>query len=109
MALGRPWRLHCPLQKRPCRLAIPALRRKDFQRFAFVIHRPPQTKHLTTDLHEDLVQVPASLRQGAQSSRSLLPDLRGEQQPEPVPPEPHRLMADIDPSFMKQVLNLPQR
>ena len=23
--------------------------------------------------------------------------------------EPHRLMADIDPSFMKQVLDLPQR
>ena len=65
--------------------------------------------HLTIDLHEDLVQVPAPLRQGPQSSRSLLPDLRGEHRTEPIPPEPHRLMADIDPSFMKQILNVPQR
>ena len=70
---------------------------------------PPQIMHLTIDLHEDLVQVPAPLRQGPQRSRSLLPDLCGKHRTEPIPPEPHRLMADIDPSFMKQVLDLPQR
>ena len=41
--------------------------------------------------------------------RSLLPDLCGKHRTKPIPPEPHRLMADIDPSFMKQVLDLPQR
>jgi hypothetical protein len=39
---------------------------------------------------------------------SSLLDLRGEHRTKPVPPEPHRLVTDIDPSFMKQVLDLPQ-
>ncbi len=38
-----------------------------------------------------------------------LPDLRGQQWTEPVPPEPHRLMADIYAAFEQQILNLSQR
>jgi hypothetical protein len=32
----------------------------------------------------------------------LLPDVASEQQPEPVPPEPDRLMADVDPALEQQ-------
>ena len=32
-----------------------------------------------------------------------------EQRIEPVPPEPYRLVADTDASFMKKILDLPQR
>jgi hypothetical protein len=35
--------------------------------------------------------------------------LRGKHLAEPVPPEPYRLVADIDASFMKKILDLPQR
>ena len=38
-----------------------------------------------------------------------LADLRGEHRTEAVPPEPHRLVADIDPAFEQQIFNLPQR
>ena len=37
------------------------------------------------------------------------PDLRGEHRAEPVPPEPHRLVADIDTALEQQVLDLAQR
>ena len=38
-----------------------------------------------------------------------LPDLSGEHRSEPVPPEPHRLVADIDTTLEQQVLDLAQR
>ena len=38
-----------------------------------------------------------------------LADRRGEHRTEPVPPEPHRFVADIDPAFEQQIFNLPQR
>ena len=69
---------------------------------------PPQIVSFAIDLHKDLVQVPAPAR-----IRMVLnapfPDLRGEHRTEPVPPEPYRLVADIDASFMKKILDLPQR
>jgi hypothetical protein len=40
---------------------------------------------------------------------SLLPDLRGEHRTKPVPPGTYRLVADINPTFMEHVLDLPQR
>ena len=36
-------------------------------------------------------------------------DLRGEHRAEPVPPEPYRLVADIDTALEQQVLDLAQR
>ena len=40
---------------------------------------------------------------------AVLPDLSSENRPEPVPPEPHRLVGDIDPALVKQILYIPQR
>ena len=40
---------------------------------------------------------------------SPLPDLGGEQWTEPIPQEPHRLVADIDASFKQKIPDLPQR
>ena len=64
--------------------------------------------HLTIDPHEDLVQVPAPAR-----IRMMLDapfrDLRSERRSEPVPPEPHRLVSDIDAALGQQVFDLPQR
>ena len=39
----------------------------------------------------------------------LFPDFRGEHWPEPVPPEAHRLMANIDAALMEQVLDVSKR
>ena len=37
-----------------------------------------------------------------------LPDLCGEQWAKPVPPVPHRLVADIEATLEQEVLDLPQ-
>jgi hypothetical protein len=37
-----------------------------------------------------------------------LPDLRGEHRSEPIPPEPHRLMANIDTTLEQQIFYLSQ-
>ncbi len=36
-------------------------------------------------------------------------DLRGEHRTEPVPPEPYRLMANIDATLKQNIFYLPQR
>ena len=33
-------------------------------------------------------------------------DLASKHRPEPMPPEPHRLVADVDPSLVKQILHV---
>ena len=38
-----------------------------------------------------------------------LPDLRGEHRTEPIPPEPHRLMAYTDTTLEQQIFYLSQR
>ncbi len=37
-----------------------------------------------------------------------LPDLRGKHWTKPVPPEPHRLVADIDTPLKQEIFDLPQ-
>jgi len=59
------------------------------------------------DLHEDFVQVPAPVQIGSLMDAAF-PYLRGEHRTEPVPPEPHRLMPDIDAAFTKNILDLAQ-
>ena len=40
---------------------------------------------------------------------ALFPDLLGKHQAEPVPPEPYRLVADIDTALEQKVLDLAHR
>ena len=90
--------LHRTLQKRKRSLAISPFRRENFKHLAFVINRTPQVMRLTVDPHENLVQVPATVRI-AFMLNAAFPDLRREHWTEPVPPEPNCLMADIDSSL----------
>jgi hypothetical protein len=39
---------------------------------------------------------------------TALPDFCGKHRAEPVSPEPHRLVADIDATFKQQIFDLPQ-
>jgi hypothetical protein len=89
-----------------CR-AIPALCRKYFEHFAFVIDRASQVMCLTVDPDKHLVQIPSPLR-----IRSMVhtppPFLRSEHRAEPVPPKAYRLVADIDATLEQQIFDLPQ-
>jgi hypothetical protein len=100
--------LHRASQKLQCSLAIPAFRGKDLERLTFMINGPPEIVRLTIDRHEHLVQMPAPLRITPVLDTPLL-NLGSKNRTEPVPPEPHRLMADIDATLEKQIFDLAQR
>ncbi len=88
--------------------AIPCLCHETLQHLALVIDGPPQVMPLAVDLHEDLVQVPSPVAR-THALDPALPDLGGDHRPEPVPPEPHRLMANIDAPFVQKILDIPER
>ena len=69
----------------------------------------PKVMHLPVNLHKDLVQMPLSFRKAPHFPYPVLADFGGEQLPEPVRPKSHRLVAYIDPSFMKQIFDSAQR
>src|SRR5665811_1733609 len=74
----------------------------------FMINGTPQIVRLPIDPHEHFVQVPAPVRVRMKMNPTL-PDLRCKQRTEPVPPEPYRLVADVDATFGQQILDLSQR
>ena len=108
MNAGRPYRFIARLQKLQRSLAIPAFRGKDLKHLTFVINGPPEIVRLAIDPHEHLVQMPAPLRIRPVLNTPL-PDLGGKHRTEPVPPEPHRLVADVDAALEQQILDLAQR
>lgn len=63
---------------------------------------------LSVDLHENLVQVPTPAAR-PHPLDAALSDLGGKKRPEPVPPKPHGLVADIDAAFVQQVLDIAKR
>ncbi len=73
-----------------------------------MIDGAPEVMRLAIDPYEHLIQVPAPVRVGSMMNAPLS-DLRGEHWTEPVPPETHRLMANIDATLEEQIFDLPQR
>lgn len=64
-----------------------------------MVDRSPEVVHFAIDLHVDLVEEPPPLGVLAQRGNPLSPDLRGKYRAEPVPPQPHSLMANVDTAF----------
>jgi len=64
---------------------------------------------LAIDLHVDLVEVPSPLPETPHGVHALAPDVCGKQGAEPVPPQPHRFMTNVDAALEQQVLDIPQR
>lgn len=58
------------------------------------------------DLNVDLVQVPAALSARSHRLNPIAADFGNEHRPDPVPPAAHRLVAEVDPRFVQQVLDL---
>ena len=56
-----------------------------------------------------LIQVPSPLRDMTHEAGPAHSDLAREHRPEPVDPEPHTLMANIDPALMEKVFDVPKR
>ena len=61
------------------------------------------------DLHQNLIEVPASMLEMAHRLHPAATDLARENRPEPVPPEAHCLVCDVDPTLVEQVLHVPKQ
>lgn len=80
-----------------------------FQDFAFVIDSAPEVVAFTVDLHENLVDMPAPVRERTHTIHPPASDLSGDHQAKSVPPKTNRFVTDIDPAFAQQILDIPQR
>ncbi|MEO6359063.1 MAG: hypothetical protein ABIO43_00635, partial [Sphingomicrobium sp.] len=59
-------------------------------------------------LHVHLVEVPAPVPETAHLVDPPPADLACEKGAKPIPPQAHRLVADVDPAFEQQVLDVAQ-
>jgi len=89
-----------------CRLLIPTFGHNRLEDFAFAIDRAPKIMPFAVDLHEDLVEVPSPVGKCPHTIDALAPDLGREHRAEPVPPEPDRLVADLDPALVQQIFDI---
>lgn len=69
---------------------------------ALLIYRSPQVNHFTVELHVHLIEMPPPVTEPPHSADPLTADIACEHWPEPVPPMPHRLVTDVDPTLKQQ-------
>lgn len=62
---------------------------------------------LAVDLYVDLIKMPPPLPEAAHSP--VPANIGGKHQPETVPPQLHRLMAEVDPPLKQQILDVSKR
>ena len=101
--------LQCPLHEGESRRFVTFLRDIGFQDFAFVINGTPEIYHLAVQLYVHFIEVLFPVPEPTHPANPLPPDVAGKQRPEPIPPEAHRFVADVDAAFKKQILNVSQR
>ena len=108
----RLWRtvaLQSPLHKAQRRSFVPFPGDEGFQDLPFLIDRTPQLHHLTIQLHVHLIEMPAPVTKALHPVHPLAANVAGKQWSEPVPPEPHGLMSNVDPGLEQQVFGIAQR
>ena len=84
-------------------------RHKALEHFAFVVDGSRKVMVNPIDLHKGLIKVPSPLSMLTHGSRAFRSDLAREDRTEAIDPEPHALMADVDPAFVQQVFHISKR
>jgi hypothetical protein len=73
-------------------------------RGTFVIYSPPKIVSFSIDPHEHLVQVPLPVGINPELLDTPFADFGGEYRTKPVPPKANCFVANVDATFMQQVL-----
>jgi hypothetical protein len=89
--------------------AIPPLADEGFQNLPFVIDGAPEIMRLAVYLQEHLVEVPLPMMELPHARDAASANFGREDRPEPVPPEAHAFVADLDAALVQHVLDVPQR
>ena len=74
-----------------------------------MIHSAPEIMALSSNLDEDLIQVPQPLRASTHGFGSPLPDFVREVCAEAVDPEADAFVADVNAALVEQVLDISKR
>ena len=74
-----------------------------------MIDRAPEVVALAVDLHEHLIEMPASIPMSLHRIDAAPSDLGGEMLAEATTPYYDGLMRDVDATFMQRVLDIPKR
>ena len=101
--------LQCLLQEQQSRGFVSFLRDVALKNFAFVIDSAPTIVPLSVDLYKHLVEVPLPLPEALHPADPLPPNVGRKHGTEPVLPQPHGLVTDVDPAFEQQVFCGPKR
>lgn len=72
-----------------------------------MIHSAPKVVRLAIDLHEHLVEVPFPVPKAPHPRAALATNIGREKRTEPVPPQSHSFVADVDPALEEQILHVP--
>ena len=88
---------------------IPGFGDVALQDLALVVDRPPEVDHLSIELYVHLVEMAPPVPHASHRLNPLAADVGCKNWPKPVPPQPDRLVAEVDPTFEQQVFNIPQR
>lgn len=88
---------------------VPSLGDEAFQDLALVLNGPPEIVLHSAYFCEDLVEISSPVTERSHRLHMTPADLCGEDNSETVPPEPLRLVGDVDTAFMQQVLDVAQR
>ncbi len=68
----------------------------------------PEIDHVAVELHVYLVEMPTPTADAAHLANARPANVSREQWAKSVPPEAHSLVADVEASLGKQVLDVPQ-
>ena len=85
---------------------IPFLRDVALKDLTFAINGSSQIVPPAVDLYEHLIKVPAPLAIAAHAANALPPNVSRKHWAKSIPPQPHRLMANIDPALEQQVFHV---
>lgn len=109
MVSTSPWRLRVLFINRKSCGFIAGFSDVTLEDLTFVIDRTPEVHHLAVQLHVHFIKVPFPMAEAPHPAGPLLADIGSEQRTEPVPPQPHCLVTQIDPALEQQIFHVPQR
>ena len=69
----------------------------------------PKIMKLAVDPHVDFINMPSPMVEATHPVDTLASDLSSEQRAKSIPPQPDRLMAQLDAAFVQQILDIAQR
>jgi hypothetical protein len=91
-----------------CGFSIAGLGAVAFEHLAFMVDGAPQVMSYPVDLHENFIEMPATMLECSHGLHPISTDLGSKYSAEAVPPEANGLMCDVDAAIVELILDVAQ-